>query len=143
MTALSITTGNFSIGGRTSVTSVGGVGTYNLSGGTLSAASAIRVGAVGVGTFNQSAGTVIASGGVDIATIAGATGTYEFDGGTLRTLNVTSSSAANSTMNFNGGVLIPTGNNNTFVTGVSQVNVRNGGAVVDTTNFNVTINAFL
>jgi hypothetical protein len=72
VTALSTTTGNFSIGGRTSVTSVGGVGTYNLSGGTLSAASALRVGAIGLGSFNQSGGTVIASGGVDIAAIAGA-----------------------------------------------------------------------
>ena len=143
VTGLSTTTGNFSIGGRVSVTSVGGMGTYNMSGGVLNGASPIRVGAVGAGTLNQSGGTVVASAGVDIATIAGATGTYEFDGGTLRTLNVTSSSGANSTMNFNGGVLIPMGNSTTFVTNVAQVNVRNGGVIVDTTNFNVTITPVL
>ncbi len=143
VTELSTTAGTFCIGGRATTTSVGGTGIYNLSNGTLNAASAIRVGAVGVGTFNQSSGTVVASAGVDIATIAGASGTYEFDGGILRTLNVTSSSAANSTMNFNGGVLIPTGNNTAFVTNVSQINVRNGGVIVDTTNFIVAIGSTL
>lgn len=143
VTELSATAGTFSIGGRASGTSVGGTGTYNLSGGTLTAASAIRVGSVGVGSFNQTSGTVVANAGVDISTIAGATGTYELDGGTLRTLNVTSSSVGNATMNFNGGVLIPTANNNNFVTNVSQINVRNGGVVVDTTNFNVTIGSTL
>ncbi len=143
VTALSTTVGNFSIGGRTTTTSVNGVGTYNLSGGTLTASSPIRVGAVGQGTFEQSNGLVIANAGVDIAAISGSSGTYYFDGGTLRTLNVTSSSAANSTLNLNGGVLIPLGNNTAFVTNVVQINVRNGGAVVDTTNFNVTISQAL
>jgi fibronectin-binding autotransporter adhesin len=143
VTELSTTAGTFSIGGRASGTSVGATGTYNLSGGTLTAASAIRVGSVGVGSFNQISGTVVANAGVDIATVAGASGTYEFDGGTLRTLNVTSSSAGNSTMYLNGGVLIPTANNNNFVTNVSQVYVRDGGVVVDTTNFNVTIGSTL
>ena len=143
VTELNTTAGTFSIGGRASGTSVGGVGTYNLSGGTLSAASAIRVGAVGSGTFNQSGGSVIASAGVDIASVAGATGTYELDGGVLRTLNVVSSSAVNSTLNFNGGVLLPIGDNAAFVTNVAQINVRNAGMVVDTTNFNVTVTPVL
>jgi autotransporter-associated beta strand protein len=143
VTGLSTTTGNFSIGGRVSVTSVGGIGTYNMSGGVLSGASPIRVGAAGSGTFEQTGGTVVGSAGVDIAALAGGTGTYNLDGGILRTLNVVSSSGAHSTMNFNGGVLIPTGNNTAFVTNVSQVNVRNGGMIVDTTNFSVTITPVL
>ena len=44
-------------------------------------------------------------------------------------------------MNFNGGVLIPTANNTAFTTNVVQVNVRNGGLIVDTTNFIVTISS--
>ncbi|HEX4264578.1 MAG TPA: autotransporter-associated beta strand repeat-containing protein, partial [Verrucomicrobiae bacterium] len=136
---LNITAGTFCIGGRTAGTSFSGTGTYNLSAGFLSAASAIRVGAVGVGTLNQSGGTVTASAGVDIATAPAATGTYNLDGGTLRTLNVVSSSGANSIMNFNGGVLVPTANSAAFVTNVAQVNVRNGGLKVDTASFNVTI----
>ncbi len=143
VTEQNTTAGTFSIGGRAATTSVGGVGTYNLSAGTLSAASAIRVGGAGAGTFNQSGGTVIASGGVDIASIAGAIGTYNLDGGTLVTLNVVSSSGANSTMNFNGGLLIAGANNTAFLTNVVQVNVRNGGLVIDTTNFNVTISSIL
>ena len=143
VTELSNANGAFVIGGRTNVTSVSGVGVYNLSGGTLTAAAGIRVGSAGLGTFNQSGGTVIANGDVDIARIAGATGTYNLDGGILRTLSVVSSSAANSTFNLNGGVLIPLGNNASFVTNVVQINVRNGGAVVDTTNFNVTISQAL
>jgi fibronectin-binding autotransporter adhesin len=143
VTEQSTTAGTFSIGGRAATTSVGGVGTYNLSAGTLSAASAIRVGAAGTGTFNQSGGTVVASGGVDIASIAGASGTYNLDGGTLTTLNVVSSSAANSIMNFNGGLLIAGANNTAFLTNVVQVNVRNGGLIIDTTNFNVTISSVL
>ncbi len=139
VTELNTTAGTFCIGGRASGTSVGATGIYNLDGGTLNAASAIRVGSVGAGTFNQRGGTVVASAGVDIASLAGAIGTYELDGGILKTLNMVSSSAANATLNFNGGVLMPTGNNTTFVTNVSQVYVRNGGMIVDTTNFNVTI----
>lgn len=143
VTELSTTAGTFCIGGRATGTSSGGTGTYNLSVGTLSAASAIRVGAVGVGTLNQSSGTVIASAGVDIATAFAASGTYNLDGGVLRTLNIVSSSGANSILNFNGGVLIPTANNAAFVTNLALVNVRNGGLVVDTTNFNVTISSIL
>ena len=139
VTELSTTAGTFSIGGRAATTSVGGVGTYNLIGGTLTAASPIRVGGAGEGTFEQSNGLVTASAGVDIASIAGSSGTYYLDGGTLQTLNVLSSSVGNATLNLNGGRLIPLGNNLAFVTNVAQINVRNGGAIVDTTNFIVTI----
>jgi autotransporter-associated beta strand protein len=141
---MNTTAGTFSIGGRAATTSVGGTGTYNLSAGTLSAASPIRVGGAGIGTLNQSGGTVFANAGVDIASIAGSHGTYNFDGGTLVTLNVLSSSpGANSTMNFNGGLLIPSANNGSFMTNLVQVYIRNGGLIVDTTNFNVTINSVL
>jgi len=46
-------------------------------------------------------------------------------------------------MNFNGGLLIPSANNAAFVTNLAQVNVRNGGLIVDTTNFLVTISSTL
>lgn len=140
---LNTTAGTFCIGGRTSGTSLGGTGTYNLSGGFLNAASAIRVGSVGVGTLNQSGGTVTANAGVDIASVGGSTGVYNFDGGTLRTLSIVSSSAANATMNFNGGLLVALGNNTLFLTNIMQVNVRSGGLVLDTTNFNVTLSSAL
>ncbi len=138
VTQLTTGAGTFCIGGRVQTNSVGGVGVYNLSGGTLIAASGIRVGSAGPGTFNQSGGTVIPNGDLNIARFAGATGTYNLDGGTLVS-RVTSSTGANAVFNFNGGVLMAAGDNTTFMGSLSQANVRNGGAVVDTTNFNVTI----
>ena len=96
------------------------------------------MGSAGPGTFNQSGGTVIPNGDLNIARFAGATGTYNLDGGTLVS-RVTSSTGANAVFNFNGGVLMAAGDNTTFMGSLSQANVRNGGAVVDTTNFNVTI----
>ena len=139
MTQLNTTAGTFAVGGRTDTTSVGGVGIYNMSGGTLTIAAPIRVGSAGSGTFNQSGGFVDSAGDVNIARLAGSSGTYNLDGGRLRAPRVTSSTAINAIFNFNGGILIPTGNNTTFSTNLSQVNIRNGGAIFDTTNFNVTI----
>ncbi|HWD91441.1 MAG TPA: autotransporter-associated beta strand repeat-containing protein [Verrucomicrobiae bacterium] len=139
VTEQNTTAGTFCIGGRATTTSVGGIGTYNLSAGTLNAASAIRVGAVGTGTFEQSGGTVIANAGVDIATAPGAVGTYNLDGGTLMTLNLVCSSTVNSTVNFNGGLLMPLANSAAFMTNITQAYVRNGGLVIDTANFIVTM----
>lgn len=143
VTQLSTAVGAFSIGGRVETTSVGGVGVYNLSGGVLNAALGFRVGSAGPGTFNQSGGIVNANGDVNIARFAASVGTYNLDGGVLRAARLVSSIGPNATLNFNGGVLIPTVDNGTFVTNIGLVNVRNDGAIVDTTNFNVTISATL
>ena len=143
VTELSTGNGSFCIGGRTDGTSVGGIGVYNLSGGTLSAAAGIRVGSAGQGTLNQSGGMVDANLDVNIARLAGSSGTYNLNGGTLRTTRVTSSTSVNATFNFNGGVLMPRQDTTTFVANLSQANVRDGGVVVDTTNFNVTISQSL
>lgn len=135
--------GTFCIGGRVSDTSVGGVGVYNLSGGILTAASGIRVGSAGPGTFNQSGGTVFVNGDLNLVRFAGATGTYNLDGGSVFAARVISSVGANATFNFNGGVLLPSGDNTGFMNGSVQANIRDGGAVIDTTNFNITLNQSL
>ena len=130
--------GTFAIGGRTSAT---GVGTYNISGGTLTANAGIRVGGTGTGTLNVSGSAVVqAIGGINIARIAGSTGTLNLDGGTVTTLNIVSSTSVNGTNNFNGGTVKPTGNTTGFMSpAVTQINVRNGGAILDTAGFNLTI----
>jgi len=143
VTQLATGAGTFCVGGRVETTSAGGAGVYNLSGGTLTAAGGFRVGSAGPGTFNQSGGLVNANGDVNIQRFAAAVGTYNLDGGTLRASRIVSSIGGNATFNFNGGVLIPTGDSTTFVGSMSQVNVRNGGAIIDTTNFNVTITSVL
>jgi T5SS/PEP-CTERM-associated repeat protein len=66
----------------------GSTGTYTLSGtGTLTAAQSEYIGYAGNGTFNQSAGTnsllTSSVGSLDIGILAGATGTYNLNGGTL------------------------------------------------------------
>jgi len=139
LTQLATGAGTFCIGGRNSGTSVGGIGVYNISGGTLNAASGLRVGSGGTGTLTQSGGLVNANGDVNIARFTGSVGTYNLDGGTLRAPRVTSSTAVNATFNFNGGILMATGDSTGFIINQSQINVRDGGAIVDTANFNVTI----
>jgi fibronectin-binding autotransporter adhesin len=139
VTQTSSGTGTFGIGGRVETTSIGGVGVYNMIDGVLNATSAIRVGAGGVGTFNQSGGTVNAGVDVNLARFVGSAGTYNLDGGSLRTARVTSSTGVNAIFNMNGGVLIPHDDNTSIITNLTTVNVRNGGAVIDTAGLNVTV----
>ncbi len=137
VTEISAAVGTFSIGGRTSVS---GVGVYNMSGGTVTANAGIRVGGTGIGTLNQSGGTINALGGINIARIAGSFGTNNLNGGTLATFNVASSTGTNAVFNFNGGTLLAAFNPPTpWMSGLMQANVLAGGAVIDSSNFSVTI----
>lgn len=135
----STATGVFTIGGRAETTSVGGVGIYNMSGGVLNAATAIRLGGSGAGTFNQSGGTVNCGVDINLARFTGASGTYNLNGGTLRTARVTSSTGANAILSLNGGTLVAREDNTSLITNLSLVNIRDGGAVIDTAGFNVSI----
>ncbi|WP_237712349.1 autotransporter-associated beta strand repeat-containing protein [Pedosphaera parvula] len=143
VTQTSSATGTFAVGGRVDTTSIGGVGVYNMVNGILNATSAIRVGAGGVGTFNQSGGTVNAGVDVNLARFVGSAGTYNLDGGSLRTARVTSSTAVNAILNLNGGVLIAHDDNTSLITNLTTVNVRNGGAVIDTAGLNLTVDSTL
>ncbi|HEU5070327.1 MAG TPA: autotransporter-associated beta strand repeat-containing protein [Verrucomicrobiae bacterium] len=139
VTQTSTTAGNFTIGGRRS-DAPGGVGTYNLSGGTVLAAAAVRIGGYGSGTVNQSGGLFsAAAGGLNLARFAGSSGTYNLNGGTLQTFNVASSAGTNAVFNFNGGTLQAAASNPAFFEGLSRANVRDGGAVIDTATFNVSL----
>lgn len=139
ITEISTGVGAFAIGGRNSAL---GVGIYNMSGGTLTANSGIRVGGTGTGTLNQNGGTINALGGVNIARIAGSTGTYNLNGGTLSTLNVVSSTSANAIFNFNGGILTTTNPATPWVSALSQANVLAGGAIISN-SVNATISQAL
>lgn len=137
VTEISTAIGAFAIGGRNSAS---GVGVYNLSGGTLTANSGIRVGGTGAGTLNQSGGTINALGGMNIARIAGSFGTNNLNGGTLATFNVASSTGTNAVFNFNGGILLAAFNPPApWMSGLFQANILAGGAIIDSSNFNVTI----
>jgi fibronectin-binding autotransporter adhesin len=143
VTQTSTATGVFTIGGRLENSSLGAVGVYNLIDGTLNATTAIRLGGGGTGTFNQSGGLVNVNVDINLARFNGSVGTYNLNGGTLRTVRVTSSTGANATLNLNGGVLLAREDNTSVITNIPMVNVRNGGAVIDTAGFNVAVAAAL
>ncbi|MFO1513073.1 MAG: autotransporter-associated beta strand repeat-containing protein, partial [Verrucomicrobiota bacterium] len=146
VTETSPSLGDFIIGGR-SPNSTTGVGIYNLSGGALIANAPVSVGGWGSGTVNQSGGTLTAAspdGGVMLQHNSGSAGTYHLNGGTLRAFGITtgvpsSDPSFNSVFNFNGGTLQPTEDNNAFMQALSRANVRDGGAVIDTAGFNISI----
>lgn len=115
----------------------GNVATVTMTGGTLTTDA----------THNEDwhAGVNMASG-YDTAT--GGAATINLNGGTLSTLRVFSETGGTgvkgtSTFNFNGGMLQAQVNRTDFLGGLTQANVRNGGAAVDTNGFNVTISQSL
>jgi autotransporter-associated beta strand protein len=105
----------------------------------------------GTSTFTQNGGTVTffsdggtTAGGTGSLNLGngGSTGTYAYNlnGGTLTTPSVSKTSAgANGSFNFNGGTLKATTSTTTFMQGLSAANVQNGGAVIDTNGYNITI----
>jgi autotransporter-associated beta strand protein len=122
-------------------------GTLELYGNTYGTAASVLVGdtiAGAKGVFNQNGGLVWGSAGGSNALVVGnsanADGTYNLNGGILWIAQVLRNAAAtNSVFNFNGGTLKPTGSSATFFQGLLTANVLDGGAIVDTTNFNITI----
>lgn len=100
----------------------------------------------GTVTAYSDAGTTVGGGGhVDMQRLGGAASnnTYHLDGGTLAVSQILSTAATGTrTFNFNGGTLKAVAANVNFVnlgTGSAFANVRNGGAIIDTNGFNVTI----
>ena len=80
-----------------------GNGTYNLAGGTLSAAT-VLVGSAGTGFFNQGAGTTnTISEELSLGDQSGSSGTYNMFGGTLTITNANGNLAQKSIIVGNGG----------------------------------------
>ncbi len=96
-------------------------------------------------TFYSDAGVTIGGGGnLDLNYAGGATSTntYNLNGGTLTVPQIiSSSSSAARIFNFNGGTLKPAASTTAFFnSGVAgAANVRNNGAIIDATNFSLTI----
>jgi autotransporter-associated beta strand protein len=121
-------------------------GTLNVSGGTLISGSATLSIGLG-GGVNRTSVLNVNSGSATVGSISINTlrGTINLNGGTLAASNIVVSSIAgvNATNNFNGGTLKPRGNTTGFLPlaplAVTRVNVRNGGAIIDTDGFNITM----
>jgi len=151
-----VSTGGFSVGGK-------GSGTATVDGGLLNvtANKAVSLGAFlqygtsnGFGTLTILSGTMRASGAGEFnvgyaQTNATASGTFagkgvlNLSGGVLETgraltTGTSAQATASGTVNFNGGVLRALAANPNFMT-VTTANVLNGGAVIDTNSYDVTI----
>ena len=113
------------------------VGTVTMTGGTLTTDA----------THNENwHGGLSMAAGFDGAT--GGTATFNLDGGTLSTLFVFTEAgntgvAGTSTFNFNGGTLQGQANYGQFMGGLTQANVRDGGAVINTNGFDLNIGQLL
>lgn len=87
----------------------GSTGTYNLTGGSLSAGGELWVGQNGTATFNQSAGTVSSANWFVIGRDNGGNGTYNLSGGTVNAATaggqtvLSSFTGGTSTLNVSGG----------------------------------------
>ncbi|MFY7818695.1 MAG: beta strand repeat-containing protein [Akkermansiaceae bacterium] len=126
------------------------IGILNISGGTFVGASVgttlgLGGGAGRVSTLNVNSGSATTAA----LTFNSTNGTVNLNGGTLSVNNVVNTSIAgiNSTFNFNGGTLRArqntTGFLNSVAFGTARANVRDGGAIIDTNGFNVTISQAL
>ena len=114
---------------------------------------------VGADVINQNGGNITfysdfattVGGGGDLDMMLGGAATsnttYNLNGGVLTVPAIHSTTNNGSrTFNFNGGVLQPTANNAAFITlgtGTAVANVRNGGAIINSNGFAITIGQVL
>jgi fibronectin-binding autotransporter adhesin len=139
------------------------VGAVNISGGTLNtgpatnpAANTFYVATRGTGTLTVSGTGQLVCGTLDVsrnASSAGSTGVVNLDGGTVTASRVSSGTSATGAsgtptalFNFNGGVLTAGASSTTWFQGRQSAPaipvvsiVKSGGAIIDTTNFDVTV----
>jgi autotransporter-associated beta strand protein len=126
----------------------GGVGTLNVSAGSVTTPgpNVLNVGhaASGTGNLNISGtGLVTVNAGSGLFRIganATSTGTVNLDGGTLALgRNVVTVAGSISTFNFNGGLLSAGLTSTTYLQGLTRANVRDGGALINTNGFDITV----
>lgn len=113
-------------------------GILNVSGGSFTCNSTISLG-LGGGTGRKSFLNVN-SGTCTLPTLAcnATMANINLNGGTLA-VNAIAQTFGASTNNFNGGTLQARTNSTSFIGNLSRVNVRDGGAIIDTAGFNVTV----
>lgn len=106
--------------------------------GESSGASVLTVSGTGVFDTGTTSGLFLF--GSNLAGNAASTGTLNLDGGTLSTSRaLTGGSVGASIINLNGGTFKATGTGATLATSLTTVNVRDGGAVIDSNGVAVSI----
>jgi len=94
----------------------------------------------GTGLFETGTTSGLFLLGSNLAGNTTSTGTLNLNGGTLATNRaITGGTAASSFFNFNGGTLKANGTVATLATSLTTVNVRDGGGIIDTNGFNISI----
>ncbi|MEK7954489.1 beta strand repeat-containing protein [Luteolibacter soli] len=124
----------------------GKVGTLNVTGAStvtqLDAGYSLIVGPAGTGTLNMSGTSTVtaaANGGM-LVSQGGGTGVVNLDGGTLSVKKV-SDGGGSSTFHFNGGTLkANTGAALDFLNGIDTLDVKPGGAFIDSNGQTIAIN---
>ena len=134
--SVTLGSGGFSLGNG-----VGGVGTATFSGGVFtSTGTTTFVGARQEGTINVSG-----SADVTLATLmmghqlfADTNSAVNLDGGRI-TVDQVVRGNGNASFVFNSGTLTARGTSTSFMTGLTQAEVKSGGMVIDTNGYSVTI----
>ncbi|MDZ7617622.1 MAG: autotransporter-associated beta strand repeat-containing protein [Patescibacteria group bacterium] len=139
--AMRITGGTFSTWGSTSSDLVGnqssGIGTLTIAGGNYISSSTglyLGTGVGGTSTLTVSSGSAL----ITTLRVDATTATVNLNGGTLQA-NVIDVQGGTNTFNFNGGTLVAGAASTTFMQGLDTANVRDGGAVINTNGYNITI----
>ena len=136
------TGGSFEVAGPDSLylgSQAGGNATYTLNSGSLYTPETVISSAANTSVFNQNGGTCRTAVLEMAISSSSANATYNLNGGTLATESVYAGGGT-STFNFNGGTLQDFYSSSTgYFQGFTIANVRNGGAIIDTNGFNVTV----
>ncbi len=132
--------GNYSVG-------LGGVGTFTLNSGTYNNSLEFIIGWTGDGIFNMNGGLANLNN-LSLTNAEPHTSTINLNGGEVRLLffnaRANAVTPATATINFNGSTLSAKGDRSDFIetntTTVITANVQVGGAIINTNNFDLTIN---
>ena len=124
----------------------GSQGVMNFSAGTITnTAGDTFIGADQEGVWNQTGGTFTGAtvylarwGSPNVEK-----GFVNLDGGTFAANEVRRGDGNEAYFNFNGGTLRANGNNANFFHSMTRANVRNGGALIDSNGFDVTVSQSL
>ena len=124
----------------------GAQGILNFSGGTITnTAGDTFIGADQEGVWNQTGGTFTGAtvylarwGSPNVEK-----GFVNLDGGTFAATRVQKGDGNEAFFNFNGGTLQARASVTDFFHSMTRANVRNGGAIIDTNGFNVTVSQAL
>jgi autotransporter-associated beta strand protein len=117
-----------------------GAGVLNQYGGAITnTTSDFWLGETSTATWNMYGGSATL-GNLVICVDSSAAGTLNLNGGLIQAAGITTgNSVAVSTLNFNGGTLQANANNTSFLSGLFQALVGNGGAVIDSQGYSLTI----